>query len=39
MPTSVKKVQVFLRLANYYRKFILQFGHTVLPLTDLTKKG
>ena len=36
---SVKKVQAFLKLANYYRKFILRFGHIVLPLTNLTKKG
>ena len=35
---SVKKVQAFLRLANYYRKFILRFGHIILPLTNLTKK-
>ena len=39
MPTSVKKVQAFLGLANYYRKFILRFGHITLPLTNLTKKG
>ena len=39
MPTNMKKVQAFLKLANYYRKFILRFGHIVLPLTNLTKKG
>ena len=38
MPISIKKVQAFLKLANYYRKFILRFKYTVLPLTDLTKK-
>ena len=39
MPTNMKKVQTFLGLANYYRKFILRFGHIILPLTNLTKKG
>ena len=39
MPTNVKKVQAFLKLANYYRKFILRFKYIALPLTDLTKKG
>ena len=39
VPTSVKKVQAFLGLANYYRKFILRFGHITLPLINLTKKG
>ena len=38
MPTSVKKVQAFLGLANYYRKFILRFRHIISPLTNLTKK-
>ena len=39
IPTSVKKVQAFLKLANYYRKFILRFKHITLSLTNLTKKG
>ena len=39
MLTSIKKVQAFLKLANYYRKFILRFKHIALPLTDLTKKN
>ena len=38
MPTNVKKVQAFLGLANYYRKFILRFGYITLSLTNLTKK-
>ena len=38
MPTSIKKIETFLKLANYYRKFILRFKHITLPLTDLTKK-
>ena len=39
MPTNIKEVQTFLKLANYYRKFILRFKHIISPLTDLTKKG
>ena len=39
MPTSIKEVQVFLKLANYYRKFILRFRYITLPLINLTKKG
>ena len=38
-PTSVKEVQSFLGLANYYRRFISRFGHIASPLTDLTKKN
>ena len=38
VPTNIKKVQAFLGLANYYRKFILRFKHITLPLTNLTKK-
>ena len=38
MPISIKKVQAFLKLANYYRKFILRFRHITLPLINLTKK-
>ena len=38
VPINVKKIQAFLKLANYYRKFILQFKHITSPLTNLTKK-
>ena len=38
-PTSVKKVQSFLRLANYYKRFILRFEYIALPLINLTKKN
>ena len=31
-------MQSFLRLANYYRKFIIRFGRIALLLTDLIKK-
>jgi hypothetical protein len=37
-PESVKDVQSFLGLANFYRRFIKGYSHTAAPLTDLTKK-
>lgn len=38
-PTNVKEIQSFLSLCGYYRKFIVGFSKTVLPLTKLTHKG
>jgi len=35
---SVKKIQKFLRLANYYRKFVKDFAKIVRPLHELTRK-
>ena len=35
---NVKKMQSFLKLANYYRKFIARFGRIALLLTNLIKK-
>ena len=37
-PQNVKDVQSFLRLANYYRRFIKGFSKVAGPLTALTKK-
>ena len=37
-PTTIKKIQAFLGLANYYRKFIKGFSRIATPLTELTKK-
>ena len=37
-PRSVKAVQSFLGLANYYRRFILRFSEIAAPLTKLTRK-
>ena len=38
MPKSVKDVQKFLGLANYYRQFIEGFTTVARPLHDLVKK-
>ena len=35
---SVKKIQKFLGLANYYRKFVKDFAKIVRPLHELTRK-
>ena len=35
----VKDVQKFLRLVNYYRRFVKGFSKIVRPLHELTKKG
>ena len=37
-PQNVKDVQSFLRLANYYQRFIKGFSKVAGPLTALTKK-
>jgi len=37
-PTRLKKVQVFLKLVNYYWKFVLNYSQIVKPLTQLTQK-
>ena len=37
-PTTVKDVQSFLGLANYYRPFVRQFSAIAKPLTNLLKK-
>jgi len=38
MPKSVKDIQKFLGLANYYRRFIEGFAMVAQPLHDLVKK-
>src|SRR5436305_2846269 len=35
-PKTLKELQSFLGLANYYRKFIANFSHIALPLTNAT---
>ena len=37
-PTSVHEVQSFLRLASYYRCFILDFSKIAKPMTRLLQK-
>ena len=37
-PTTVKQVQQFLGLCNYYRRFVYQFSEIASPLTKLTEK-
>ena len=36
---TVKDVQSFLGLTNYYRKFIKNYSKVATPLTEATKKG
>jgi hypothetical protein len=38
-PTSVTQVCIFLVLASYYRRFILNFSKISKPITELLKKG
>ena len=37
-PSSIKGVQSFLGLCNFYRRFIRGYSLLAKPLTDLTKK-
>jgi hypothetical protein len=38
-PKFVHRVQNFLDLAGYYRRFILNFSKISKPITELLKKG
>ena len=39
VPKSVKDVQKFLGLANYYRRFVKDFAKIAKPLHEITRKG
>ena len=39
IPKTVQDVQGFLKLANFYPRFIRSFAKIAEPLTSLTKKG
>jgi hypothetical protein len=39
VPSSVKDVQKFLGLCNYYRSYVTRFSEVAAPLSSLTKKG
>ena len=36
-PTNLKEIQVFLRLAGFYRKFVKDYAKVAVPLTDQLK--
>ena len=36
-PKSVKNIQIFLRFANFYRRFIQGFSCIITPLTSMLK--
>ena len=38
-PTTVKQIQQFMGLCNYYRRFIKDFSKIASPITQLTKKN
>ena len=36
---NIKELRSFLRLANYYRRFLKEYSKTAMPLPELLKKG
>ena len=38
-PTTVKELQAFLGLVNFYRRFLPSIARTLIPLTDFLKGG
>jgi hypothetical protein len=39
MPKSIQEVRIFIRFANYYRRFIEGFSRIAAPLNKLTERG
>ena len=39
MPTTLKKLQLFLGFGNYYKDFIKKYSHIMHPLYNLTQKA
>ena len=39
VPKSVKDIQKFLGLTNYYRQFVKDFAKIAKPLHEITRKG
>ncbi|XP_071504452.1 uncharacterized protein [Diadema antillarum] len=39
VPASKRELQRFLGMCGFYRRFVPNFSHLVVPLTDLLKKG
>ncbi|XP_072178114.1 uncharacterized protein [Diadema setosum] len=39
VPSSKRELQRFLGMCGFYRRFVPNFSHLVVPLTDLLKKG
>jgi hypothetical protein len=37
VPQTIKNIQAFLGLANFYRRFVYRFSQIATPLTELTK--
>jgi hypothetical protein len=38
-PTTLTKLEIFLGLANFYRRFMLGFSHITWALSQVTKGG
>lgn len=39
IPTTIKKIQTFIKLAKYYQQYITKFLKKVALITDLLKKN
>jgi len=39
MPKSIQEVRIFIRFANYYRRFIKGFSYITAPLNKVTERS